>query len=57
MVTGKYDLPSVSEIREVAMEFDQTSSDITTTNCCHIIPASTNMNLVGDKVSYSAHRS
>lgn len=57
MVTGKFDSDSLSKITELAIEFRSYQSarkDYGTTNCCHIIPASTNMNLVDDKVCYSA---
>ncbi|KAK7680287.1 hypothetical protein QCA50_016527 [Cerrena zonata] len=52
MVTGKFDSDSLSKITELAIEFRSYQSarkDYGTTNCCHIIPASTNMNLVDDK--------
>ncbi|KAK7682798.1 hypothetical protein QCA50_014182 [Cerrena zonata] len=57
MVTGTFDIHSLSKITELAIEFRSYQSARKRsgiTNCCHIIPASTTMNLVYDKAEYVA---
>ena len=51
IVSGNYDSRSAQKNHELLAEVDETRSKMGSTQCAHIFPQSTNMDISGDQAS------